>query len=1099
MPARGAETVTDPQRFSGPLTPTIRRYLNLPAGNGAPAKGKARAPAPARQPAANHAANSHPTKAEPPAKIQNHRVAALVTKPARAAYQPASHPAPLAPERHQPGPSRQPLSPEKPVEAPVPEPKTPHPRDHSRKADAPRHIDPHGVRAGPVHPAVAVALPPHRRPEALAAPSYGRSVSHNILPSFDQAYSKLEHAPAHRADRPALPQSYSTTSLPADTHSGQGDTQHPLPLRPSRFATGPVRIVRPVPMPANDEVSADEQAISVDGFFYTPSGATVLGGPGRPPPAIGHGRRPMGQAQRRVVTAPETGATGSVNMLGKTPAARRVMSRSVRERVEELDERAASVSPAKLNGVELSESASSPRRFLSSTSPVKHAESTRVYGYATAPVSPTSVSATIDSLPPSAGTTAAPKLPDVEGKSNVPPMGNSQLGSREPGPVAIAIAAQSPLPPDELPLNEASADDVARPSQSSSPARATSAETRAVEEPIEHLEGGSTRGQESGIGLEYARPNAAQSVPEVHMVESVFTQQLPVTLDSPSHATATADEDCAALNVPNAAAIAATTIMVTASEDPVDLRESKQMPVGVSGANGTGPAIPSAAPKVASVSVNVNDKPLIARATTSRTVSGRSVKTGPADFNPDNRLSSGRTETTTSSVPLRKPPVPRAAAVSRPTKPVERKPFRPVSAADTTAAARAVAAKDKAIAKVSAPARNKADAPSGKTEALHASAVVAKARAVSAQSKASSSASSSKPPAPPIADPVPIPRVVSKGSTLLAPTKASASRTVPASHPHPQTRPAIPAPATASTALPPVRKEKIKLKAALPSFRPVRQAVAVAAASATPATAQTIPITSSSTSAAIRRVGAKVKPESIPLPASPPKGPVTAPTQSITPPISGSSGRARVRPEQMPLPASPPSRTSPGTCGRASATAEQATVTKPEDLPLPLSPTATKSDSNELALASAPLLNDFGLPMPAPLPDRFTSASSSRSKSSSAPTESAPDSDTDEDDDLTGVTFKVRPDTSRASADTESVKQAPRPRVIQQTSKGDLMEFSSPANRGGGVRATPTKVLNVMGSTTPKYTPSRRALVFMDANVRSPLVSGLAHGSSGSE
>jgi hypothetical protein len=77
------------------------------------------------------------------------------------------------------------------------------------------------------------------------------------------------------------------------------------------------------------------------------------------------------------------------------------------------------------------------------------------------------------------------------------------------------------------------------------------------------------------------------------------------------------------------------------------------------------------------------------------------------------------------------------------------------------------------------------------------------------------------------------------------------------------------------------------------------------------------------------------------------------------------------------------------------------------------------------------------------------------------------DSDEDDDEDLTGVTFKVKSDPI-VSEGTNRIK----PKVQQPI--GDLMEFSAPSRK--------------FVSTTPKYTPGRKALVIRDANVSSPLV-----------
>ena len=86
------------------------------------------------------------------------------------------------------------------------------------------------------------------------------------------------------------------------------------------------------------------------------------------------------------------------------------------------------------------------------------------------------------------------------------------------------------------------------------------------------------------------------------------------------------------------------------------------------------------------------------------------------------------------------------------------------------------------------------------------------------------------------------------------------------------------------------------------------------------------------------------------------------------------------------------------------------------------------------------------------------------------------DSDSGNENDLTGVTFKVRPD-----GPLQETVMKLKPKVHLPPS-GDLMEFST-SNRPG----VSVDKLSV-GSTTPKYTPGRKALVSRDANVSSPLV-----------
>jgi len=271
--------------FSAPLTPTIRRYLNLPAqGVAVKSKGKAKAAPP--RPAPVPVASTATVPAQAAAKPVPFRVAALVTKPSRAALRstPIEHPEP-----------RQAYA-------------------STSRQTSPKKVSPKRVaRVEPAHsapPYKSIALAPlPTRPEV--APLNGRSVSHTFLPTVHSSTSIAENVP--RSTRPILPQSYSTTALPTDPSNFV-----------SRFATGPMRIIRPAPV--------QDDSVDPDGFIYP----QTFGGPSRPTQHLGHGRKPIGPA-RRVVTAP----TPSKEVLGyptRTPAANRILSRTVRDKVEEVGE-----------------------------------------------------------------------------------------------------------------------------------------------------------------------------------------------------------------------------------------------------------------------------------------------------------------------------------------------------------------------------------------------------------------------------------------------------------------------------------------------------------------------------------------------------------------------------------------------------------------------------------------------------------------------------------------------------------------------------------------------------------------------------------------
>ena len=350
--------------FSAPLTPTIRRYLNLPAqGVAVKSKGKAKAAPPRPAPAPIASTSSAPAQAA--AKPVPLRVAALVTKPSRAALRPH------------------------PVEHPEPR-QTAH--ASTSRQPSPKKVSPKKVaRVEPVHsapPYKSIALAPlPTRPEV--APLNGRSLSHTILPTVHPSTSIAENVP--RSTRPILPQSYSTTALPTDSSNFV-----------SRFATGPIRIIRSAPI---QDDSGDP-----DGFIYP----QTFGGPSRPTQHLGHGRKPIGPA-RRVVTAP----TPSKEVLGyptRTPAANRILSRTVRDKVDEVEEQ--------------------PILVLSNTIDSSTPVPTRQKIHES-PLTPRVESPLLPVLPPD--------VEDVRDTSMLEPINGRELES----PVPVEVAAVVPLP-DEV-------------------------------------------------------------------------------------------------------------------------------------------------------------------------------------------------------------------------------------------------------------------------------------------------------------------------------------------------------------------------------------------------------------------------------------------------------------------------------------------------------------------------------------------------------------------------------------------------------------------------------------------------------------------------
>ncbi|WRT68225.1 uncharacterized protein IL334_005201 [Kwoniella shivajii] len=264
--------------FSAPLTPTIRRYLDISANGADPSKPKPKAvirpalvavkPISAASSESSHASGTAQTAIN--SKPQNNRVNALATKPMR----PLLHPQPSAIEA---GPSRR-RSPKKNVEQlpPVSEheiveiPQYQPALSRSKSSSNRLHND--------------FAVPP-------ALGWQGRSVSHNILPSVSSMPSfpsdEIKHYPLSKPTRPVL--------LPAHSAPAESTEIH---LPPRRFAP-PARIMRVV---STDEEGGIEHG---DHPFTTPSGATVIRGPQRNLNG-GAGRRgnALGQAHRRVVTGP---------------------------------------------------------------------------------------------------------------------------------------------------------------------------------------------------------------------------------------------------------------------------------------------------------------------------------------------------------------------------------------------------------------------------------------------------------------------------------------------------------------------------------------------------------------------------------------------------------------------------------------------------------------------------------------------------------------------------------------------------------------------------------------------------------------------------
>ncbi|EIW67432.1 hypothetical protein TREMEDRAFT_74579 [Tremella mesenterica DSM 1558] len=297
--------------FSAPLTPTVRRYLGIPAAGAGAIPSKAKIPPAARGPALNKslplgASASSVTAPLPASRPQPQRVQALAAKPIRTKQPATTNPDVQA---HPPlvGPSRRPLDRR-------PEPVT--------SSSAPSIA----TLTHPARSTVEVTSSPTRA-DPLSFKSHGRSISHTILQQSASANTSPARDPASLVSyplagpaRPPLVTSASCITL--------GSSSSPdVPLPPRRFAP-PARILRP--MPTEEEGYTE----TPDGMLITPSGATVLRNPQRPQQQerwVGLGKRPLGHAQRRVATAP--GTVGDVVVvdvasMAKTPGlGNRVLSR----------------------------------------------------------------------------------------------------------------------------------------------------------------------------------------------------------------------------------------------------------------------------------------------------------------------------------------------------------------------------------------------------------------------------------------------------------------------------------------------------------------------------------------------------------------------------------------------------------------------------------------------------------------------------------------------------------------------------------------------------------------------------------------------------
>ncbi|ORY35360.1 clasp N terminal-domain-containing protein [Naematelia encephala] len=294
--------------FSAPLTPTIKRYLDIrDAKNPGKSKAPSRPMPPPQAPLSHRPiatiSSVSSSSVQQSHKPQHQRVHALTTKAAR------PNPPTLS-QAAEAGPSRRVLSPAKKIEIP-------------------------SIPALPASPPALTQAPPilsksissaSLPPEVFALGRHGRSVSHNILSSRSLLESEdpsaRQHNPLGKPSRPILPPSFSTTSLPSDPSSSAAKF-------PARRMAPPARILRPQQLDMTEE--ADPGDVDPQMLYATPGPNGVLRGATRPERGVGWPKRVLGKAERRVVTAP-------IPSLAKTPAAREpLLSRSVSDRIKETE------------------------------------------------------------------------------------------------------------------------------------------------------------------------------------------------------------------------------------------------------------------------------------------------------------------------------------------------------------------------------------------------------------------------------------------------------------------------------------------------------------------------------------------------------------------------------------------------------------------------------------------------------------------------------------------------------------------------------------------------------------------------------------------
>lgn len=315
---------------------------------------------------------------------------------------------------------------------------------------------------------------------------------------------------------------------------------------------------------------------------------------------------------------------------------------------------------------------------------------------------------------------------------------------------------------------------------------------------------------------------------------------------------------------------------------------------------------------------------------------------------------------------------------------------------------------------------------------------------------------SSLPPPPPAAVPV---RSRTVSSNLTKPTASSLHRAAPPPTTKVSRPPAVVN--TSTTSLPPpIKKDKVKRKAAVPSFRPTRTAESIVGKGTVSLSASTSSVTSilsrsqiaTRNGVVVGREGivakVRVKPEAIALPLSPDEKRAVEIPLPPSPAIGEFMGRVKVRskPEEIkvvsprnqaidiPLPLSP---VSPWTSTHVSSSPLPAiSPSSPmRNQPIPVSESETLLSPNTLVTEK----NGMGLPLP-PIRDQTPI-----SKSTVEPTSDWMGSDSGDDMDMDSEAGErvIFARTGRTEEDQEEPKMVNEEAVEAGVEERDLIQFST--------------------------------------------------------